>query len=253
MPSQVESAVRADSLVVRVTFFQHVGPAVEAGRATTPELPSVALLSAGPTPDLDMVGKALIGFHRTVLFADELREDAEPPQRPSVWEPDRLRYDSEFKDFMALTELLLDDEAAMSEMLVAVGAGKSAIYGSSAARVRSILARFRYRIASIEMRSPLVVVVEIPVAAYPALIPGLLLLAHRICRFGPRVSASRAKDMRDRALYDRQRKLILEGKADGFAIALKEFPMPDRMDFHSMGEDPDVVEMEELPSPGPDR
>ncbi len=76
------------------------------------------------------------------------------------------------------------------------------------------------RIVELRMTSPLEVLLEIPPYWYPVLGGSLLLLAERICTFGPRVSAARKRSLLEAAVWDAERKRVAEGQADALAQLL---------------------------------
>jgi hypothetical protein len=75
-------------------------------------------------------------------------------------------------------------------------------------------------IVSISMESPLAVVLKLPATVIAKIADSAVDLAERICTFPPRVSAARHKAFMEKALYQRQRALIEEGRADGVALQL---------------------------------
>jgi len=97
---------------------------------------------------------------------------------------------------------------------------------------RELLGRYRVdqfgakpytRVVSIEMRSPLAIVVDLPTSlGLVGTCLGLVLLAERICKFGPRVSRTRKEDLLRAAVSDRARARVLEGRADALALQLLE-------------------------------
>jgi hypothetical protein len=259
MPPQLESAVRTDSLVVRTTFFG-TSEILESEPGSQPELFKPTVLAPdSDSPNLDEVASALAGLHKALSFAAALttadcRPDEDPPapgtRALTLGEMEYARQRKFLAD--AREHGRSDVDWTVAEKIMG-DRPQFAHLNSLQHLTRSPRHHDLYSVVSIKMRSPLQVAVAIPPEAYPALVPGLVLLAYKICRFGPRVSAARAKDLRDKAMYDQQKKLILEGKADAFAFVLAEHPMPDRMDFLGPGEDPDVVEMEQLSAPATDR
>jgi hypothetical protein len=108
-----------------------------------------------------------------------------------------------------------------------------------------------YNVVSIEMRSPLAVVIEVPVEVSVAMLFGILYLAERVYRSKTVVSKNKAKDLRDKAVYDRQRELIMQGKADAFAFDLSGYPVPNRLVVHGSDESPSdaCLDTPQLPRP----
>jgi hypothetical protein len=111
-----------------------------------------------------------------------------------------------------------------------------------------------YKLISIEMRSPLAVVIEVPAEVSIAMLFGMVYLAERLFRSKTVISRNKAKDLRDKAVYDRQRELIMQGKADAFAFDLRRYPVPDRLALYGGDEDPSEADMQkpQLPRPSDD-
>jgi excisionase family DNA binding protein len=91
-----------------------------------------------------------------------------------------------------------------------------------------------YRLVTVRMGSPLEIVLHLSPEAWTAIGFGLVLLAERICTFGPRVSRRRKRALLEATIYDEARKELLAGRADGLALSLlSEGPPggPTRIDF----------------------
>jgi hypothetical protein len=102
-------------------------------------------------------------------------------------------------------------------------------------------------IVSIEMRSPLLVVLGLSTTVVPRLGVGLVLLGERISAFSPRVSRTRKQELLNAAVYDKEMESVLHGRADAFALQLMgdgytEPRGPSRIDFL----DPDSSEDDDL-------
>jgi hypothetical protein len=107
-------------------------------------------------------------------------------------------------------------------------------------------------IVSISMNTPLDVVLKIPATVIVKLGEGVLVLAEKVCTFGPRVSAGREEERMRKALARQQRKLIEEGRADALVLqvlgggAPTYGVRPTRMDFidAEASEDVELVELQ---------
>jgi hypothetical protein len=110
------------------------------------------------------------------------------------------------------------------------------------------LLRDRYvEIVSVEMQSPLLILLGLSTTVVPRLGIGLVLLGERISAFGPRVSRVRKEELLNAAIYDKEMESILHGRADAFALQLMgdgyTAPRgPSRIDFL----DPDSPDDEDL-------
>ena len=94
-----------------------------------------------------------------------------------------------------------------------------------------------YRIVSLEMHSPLVVVLEIPKEAVLFFGFALLALAERVATSQTRVSRKRARDLRDKAVHDRERMLIEEGRLDLAFLQMRRHAKPDVIEIVGGDED----------------
>ena len=104
-----------------------------------------------------------------------------------------------------------------------------------------------YRVVSVRMVSPLEIVIHLSPEAWTAIAVGLVLLAERICTFGPRVSRTRRRALFEATVYEEARQDLLAGRADGLALSLlSEGPAegPTHIDFL----DPDAPSDEHLRS-----
>ena len=91
-----------------------------------------------------------------------------------------------------------------------------------------------YRVVTIRMGSPLEIVLRLPSLAWPPIALGLVMLAERICTFGPRVSQKRKRDLLEATIYQQAQQELLAGRADGLALGLlSEGPAegPTHIDF----------------------
>lgn len=79
-----------------------------------------------------------------------------------------------------------------------------------------------YRVASVQMDSPLKIVLHLSPADWVAIAGGLVLLAERISTLGPRVSRTRKRALLEAAVYDAARRDLLAGRADGLAFGCAE-------------------------------
>jgi hypothetical protein len=77
-----------------------------------------------------------------------------------------------------------------------------------------------YRVVTVRMGSPLEIVLHLPPEAWTAMAFGLVLLAERICTFGPRVSRRRRRPLLEATVCDEARKDLLAGRDDGPALSL---------------------------------
>lgn len=94
-----------------------------------------------------------------------------------------------------------------------------------------------YEVRSVEMRSPLAIVLEVQPEAAFLLGFGLLALLERMATARTRISTKRAKDLRDKARFDRERHLIEQGRVDMGIQLLAGQPTPDTIEIVSGGED----------------
>lgn len=112
----------------------------------------------------------------------------------------------------------------------------------------------KLKVISIEMRSPLAVVLEVPAETVPVLGLSLILLAERVATFGPRVSRRRKEELVRAAKLDHELSTTLAAKADMLAKRnLEPFAnqsRPDRIDLLD-AEEPDE-ELDDLPPLIPD-
>jgi len=111
------------------------------------------------------------------------------------------------------------------------------------------------RVVSVEMRSPLEIVVHIPGDVIKGgLAFGLLALGQRIRTLGPRVSRKRKQDLLMAAVYEKARSDIVAGRADGLAVELLRGDnalRPERLDILDAETlDSDELEEVRLPSGG---
>jgi hypothetical protein len=99
-----------------------------------------------------------------------------------------------------------------------------------------------YEVLSVEMHSPLVVVLHVPPAEAAAFGFAILGLAERLVTIRSRVSRARAKNLRDKAQYDEERRLIENGRLDLAAGLLRNRTLPDQLDIVGGDEDFDTTE-----------
>ena len=107
-----------------------------------------------------------------------------------------------------------------------------------------------YRLLSIEMKSPIMVVLELPPEAAVAFGFAVLALAERIATSQTRVSRRRAQQLRDKSQYDRERELIESGRLDMAARLLAKHPRPSTIEI--VGGDETFDDAEPIESAPPD-
>jgi hypothetical protein len=78
----------------------------------------------------------------------------------------------------------------------------------------------RPRLLSVEMKSPLTVVIELPWESVIFMGAGLLLLAERICTFKPRVSRKRKEELLKATVLDKVTETVAAARADALAQVL---------------------------------
>lgn len=82
-------------------------------------------------------------------------------------------------------------------------------------------------VVSLRMDSPLEIVLEIPLVAWPGIAIGLLALAERIATMPVRIARKRKEEMLQSAILDKQTQLVSDGRADVLAELLLQ-QGPDR-------------------------
>lgn len=109
---------------------------------------------------------------------------------------------------------------------------------------------FEPQLIGLHMGSPLTVLLHMPPQYLVGSALGLLLLAERICTFGPRVTAKRKKWLLEAATADAGLRQIREAQADVLSsVLLGEGPDrlaprgPDRLDFIDTDEGEDSLEV----------
>jgi hypothetical protein len=194
MPLAV-TGIHVDSLLLRATFKElPIEPRAlsEAPRSTSYQRALVRLLRRSNVPlsdfgDLPEVSRRLLGLHEVIMLAKQIPE-------PKLTMPPNIS--EEGRRFLETQKAEARDNGPV------------------------------YRVISVEMTSPLSAVLEIPPEAAAAFGFALLLLLERIATAQTRVSKKRAKDLRDKALYDRERALIETGRLDMAVELLRRYPKP---------------------------
>ena len=81
------------------------------------------------------------------------------------------------------------------------------------------------RVVSLQMGSPLEVILELPLVAWPGLAIGLIALIDRIATAPARIARKRKQELLRSAILDKQTQLVVDGQADVLAtLLLKEGP-----------------------------
>jgi DNA-binding CsgD family transcriptional regulator len=111
-----------------------------------------------------------------------------------------------------------------------------------------------YAVRSIEMRSPLIVAIELTATTATA----VLMILWRIKGVGnvdTAISCARAEDREasaraafNEAVYVERRRLVTEGKVNAFAVVLDGEPLPATIRISQASEDPGTAEWQPLPA-----